>query len=424
VATRDDLYEAVWSEPLIKLAERFEVSGNYLARVCDSLRIPRPGRGYWAKKAAGKAPLKIPLSPVEPGEPTEWSPGNGILIRRSAPRDDSVKSKTQGRSKTHALLHGAIAHFGHGRKTEEKGYLKPYKRHLVDITCSQAGLRHALLFANTLFLALETKGYHVGIFGGQDGSLRRPPIDPLNGVRHKSQHNPHYGLWAPGRLTVVHVNGQMMGLSIVEIAETVVMRYVGNGVYVRDADYVAPRARSRYQVDSTWTTTKECPSERLRLHAYVPHCRVELTKHWQETDKSTLVDCVPEIIAGIEAMAAETAPLVAQAERQIEAERLEWEAERRRYWVEENKRRIRESEKESLEQLDSIIRHWANMQGRSEFLTQLEQSVARLPEPERTSMQTRVALARDLLGPLDPMARFREWRAPVERYAPKYLEEE
>ena len=424
MATRDDLYEAVWSEPLIKLAERFEVSGNYLARVCDSLRIPRPGRGYWAKKAAGKAPPKIPLSPVEPGEPTEWSPGNGILIRRSAPRDDSVKSKTQGRSKTHALLHGAIAHFGHGRKTEEKGYLKPYKRHLVDITCSQAGLRHALLFANTLFLALETKGYHVGIFGGQDGSLRRPPIDPLNGVRHKSQHNPHYGLWAPGRLTVVHVNGQMMGLSIVEIAETVVMRYVGNGVYVRDADYVAPRARSRYQVDSTWTTTKECPSERLRLHAYVPHCRVELTKHWQETDKSTLVDCVPEIIAGIEAMAAETAPLVAQAERQIEAERLEWEAERRRYWVEENKRRIRESEKESLEQLDSIIRHWANMQGRSEFLTQLEQSVARLPEPERTSMQTRVALARDLLGPLDPMARFREWRAPVERYAPKYLEEE
>jgi hypothetical protein len=225
-------------------------------------------------------------------------------------------------------------------------------------------------------------------------------------------------------MTVVHVNGQIVGLSSVEIAESVVMRYVGNGVYVRDAEYVAPRGRSRYHVDSTWTTTMERPSGRLRLQAYAPHCRVELTKHWQETGKSMLVNCVPEIIAGIEAMAAETAPLVAQAERQIEAERLEWDAEQRRYWIEANKRRIRESEKESLEQLDSIIRHWANMRGRSEFLTRLEQSVARLPEPERTSMQTRVALARDLLGPLDPMPRFREWRAPAERYAPKHLEEE
>lgn len=35
MAIRDELYEAVWSEPLIKLAKRFDVSGNYLARVCD-----------------------------------------------------------------------------------------------------------------------------------------------------------------------------------------------------------------------------------------------------------------------------------------------------------------------------------------------------------------------------------------------------
>ncbi len=423
MATRDELYEAVWSEPLIKLAERYKVSGNYLARVCDSLRIPRPARGYWAKKAVGKAPSKIPLPPVESGEPTEWSSGNGVLIRRSSPRRQPVRSKAPERPKTHALLQGAVAHFGHGRKTEDEGYLKPYKRHLVDLTCSQAGLPHALAFANTLFLALETKGYHVGIFGGQDDSLRRPPIDPLDGVRHKSQHSPHYGLWVPGRFTTVHVNGQMVGLSIVEIAETVVMRYVGNR-YVRDADYVAPRTRSRYHVDSTWTTTMERPSGRLRLHAYAPHCRVELTKHWQETDKSTLVDCVPDIIAGIEGMAAAMAPLVEQAERQMETERLEREAEWRRYEIEEDKRQIRESEKESLEQLDSIIRHWADMQGRSGFLTQLEQVVASLPEPERASVQARIALARKLLGSLDPMPRFRKWRAPAERYAPKHLEEE
>lgn len=423
MATRDELYEAVWSEPLIKLAERYKVSGNYLARVCDSLRIPRPDRGYWAKKAVGKAPPKIPLSPVEPGEPIEWSSGNGVLIHRWSPRRQPVRSKALERPETHALLQGAVAHFGHGRKTEDEGYLKPYKRHLVDLTCSQAGLRHALAFANTLFLALETKGYHVGIFGGQDRTLRRPPIDPLDSPRHKSQHSPHYGLWVPGRLTVVHVNGQMVGLSIVEVAESVVMRYVGNR-YVRDADYVAPRVRSRYHVDTTWTTTRELPSGRLRLYAYAPHHRVELTKQWQEADKSTLTNHMPDIIAGIEGMAGAMAPLVEQAERRMERERLEREAEWRRYEIEEDKRKIRESKKESLEQLDSIIRHWADMQGRADFLAQLEQTVASLPESERASVQARIVLARELLGSLDPMPRFRKWRAPAERYAQKHLEEE
>jgi len=33
VITREDLYELVWSMPMIKVAEKFEVSGSYLARV-------------------------------------------------------------------------------------------------------------------------------------------------------------------------------------------------------------------------------------------------------------------------------------------------------------------------------------------------------------------------------------------------------
>lgn len=53
VITREDLYELVWSTPMIKVAEKFDVSGIYLARVCAALRVPRPERGYWAKLAVG-----------------------------------------------------------------------------------------------------------------------------------------------------------------------------------------------------------------------------------------------------------------------------------------------------------------------------------------------------------------------------------
>ena len=34
MVTREELYELVWSTPMIRVAEKFEVSGSYLARVC------------------------------------------------------------------------------------------------------------------------------------------------------------------------------------------------------------------------------------------------------------------------------------------------------------------------------------------------------------------------------------------------------
>jgi hypothetical protein len=56
LVSRQELYEMVWSMPMIKVAEQFKVSGSYMARVCSALRVPRPERGHWAKLAVGKAP--------------------------------------------------------------------------------------------------------------------------------------------------------------------------------------------------------------------------------------------------------------------------------------------------------------------------------------------------------------------------------
>ena len=44
VVTREELYELVWLTPMIRVAEKFEVSGSYLARVCTELRVPP---GFW-----------------------------------------------------------------------------------------------------------------------------------------------------------------------------------------------------------------------------------------------------------------------------------------------------------------------------------------------------------------------------------------
>jgi hypothetical protein len=55
---REKLYEQVWSTPVHILAKEYGLSDRGLAKVCSRLRIPVPGRGYWAKRAAGKPVLK------------------------------------------------------------------------------------------------------------------------------------------------------------------------------------------------------------------------------------------------------------------------------------------------------------------------------------------------------------------------------
>lgn len=60
---REKIYEEIWSEPIQRVAKRYDISDVGLAKVCKRLNIPRPGRGYWAIKAAGKPiPKRPPLS--------------------------------------------------------------------------------------------------------------------------------------------------------------------------------------------------------------------------------------------------------------------------------------------------------------------------------------------------------------------------
>lgn len=65
---RKDLYAAVWSKPQRKLAQEYGVSDQAISKACHRSNIPRPGRGYWAKLAAGKAAHKLPLPLRGPGE--------------------------------------------------------------------------------------------------------------------------------------------------------------------------------------------------------------------------------------------------------------------------------------------------------------------------------------------------------------------
>lgn len=75
--TREELYEQVWTTPLVQLAKQYGISDVGLAKICKRLNIPHPGLGYWAKQQHGKSVRKTALPPAKMGTPAT------IVIRRA-----------------------------------------------------------------------------------------------------------------------------------------------------------------------------------------------------------------------------------------------------------------------------------------------------------------------------------------------------
>lgn len=65
---RLELYERVWTTPVIALASEYGLSNVGLAKFCKKHHIPRPGLGYWAKKKHGKSVRRTRLPSIEDGK--------------------------------------------------------------------------------------------------------------------------------------------------------------------------------------------------------------------------------------------------------------------------------------------------------------------------------------------------------------------
>lgn len=418
--TREELHQLVWSKPMIKVAEQFGVSGSHLARVCSILRVPRPERGYWAKLGAGKATPVRPLPPALPGDLVEWSKGQALDVASATKESLTIpshrRSSKERAAGEHALIHGARTHFENGRPVEEGAYLRPFKKALVDITTSKAGLDKALALASEFFKALESEGYRVTL--SHHGRLLTD-IDVHETPR--KQQNYSISLWRPDRATVVHVANVAIGLALVEMSEPVLLRYV-NGKYIREADYVPPKL-SRYRADHTWTTTSNLPCGRLRLLAYSLNWNVSWSEQWQETKKTSLNQQLRSIIKAMRGIAADLAERIREADRQTELARQAMRAEEEQRRRAKDQQRMQASVKASLEHLDGIIRAWSHMKELERFFQGVEEQASRLDVVEREPVLSRLALAREFIGTLDPLAFFLSWKTPLERYKPQFHDE-
>lgn len=433
---REKLYEEVWAEPMTKVAARYDVSSNFLARVCERLHVPHPTRGYWAKLTVGKARPRPNLPPAQPGDELEWSRHGearsvvpevrDVLDANPANQVETVPSRR--RPTRHGLLAGAEEYFAKGR-VSEAGYLKPFKRLVPDIFVSRDCFARALRLAKQLYLEFESRGHRV-VLAPRDQTLRRGQIDHREGV--KDHGRPYYGEeWAPERPTVTFIGPLAIGLTIFELSEHVEARYVSGqtvdgkherGTYVRTARKRDAVIGSR--VGGSWTTMKDFPTGKLCLRAYSPYGLASWAREWREDKAGELLERVDEVVQELERATPEIVKLLEEGKRQAAIAAEEHARQWREYERQEQARKRIEARKESREELLSVVEKWGLAVRLEGFFDDIVRRAQSLSPEERATVLERAKRARELLGGVDALGRFKLWRSPDERFPPQGNEEE
>lgn len=159
---RDELYEQVWAEPVREVAKRYGVSDVALAKTCRRLSVPLPGRGYWAKKRAGRAPKRPPLPPSS-------GPQSVVVERQAAPEVNAGQRRTEipevAVAESLRRAHPLVAAVLEEAKTERahKGLYSFSWRGKLDVSASRDSLKRALRIMDALIKHLERNGTEVRV---------------------------------------------------------------------------------------------------------------------------------------------------------------------------------------------------------------------------------------------------------------------
>lgn len=403
--SRDQLYAEVWAEAMTAVAKRYDVSSNYLARICEQLNIPRPSRGYWAQKSAG-AKVEVPELPEpDPGDDVEWVRGGDPYNRRiPAPKFTGVprrQTRSAERPKTHPSLVSVREDFEDSRvkRYDNDGYLRPKARDLPDIFVSKEALAPALKLANQLFLALEDQGFwvrtaaqntrfHTGDYEHREGKIRDNYYGPSK--------------WR-GQPTLVYIGDVAVGLALFEIAELAEALMEGD-TYVR---LPATRAAERVkQVESWRVSHRHLPSGRFGLYAYCPYGMITWTKYWRETKRGELDTQLLDIAAELERAAASFEGLYNEEARRRDEQHRKWEEERL-----EAARKAREAEREK--RLPEQINNWRLARDVRAYVDEIKTLIktAELQLKEDSEGAKDLQWALDYADRIDPLT---SWRKEID----------
>ena len=335
--TREQLYERVWAEPMAVLAPQFGISDVALKKTCTKLRVPTPGRGYWAKKSAGSAVRRSPLPKLSASVPasslavTFWrtpKPPKGEIAEATGPVADQARYEAAPEHRIlvpevltdpHSLV-AASVHLLRKAKSDGQHRLSPRGKRCLAVMVTMGTVDRATCIYNSLIGALEERGYTLELTAAEQAPV-----------------------------TVVVIGEERVSIVIEERVDRVERKPDPSErrpvYYGREYDYT--------------------PTGRLTLR--ILHDYLNVRRSWGDGAKQRVEDCLNDVVVGI----------VAAAEA-IKAQRIETEARHREYLAAEEQRRLaqqrREEEAGRVRALDASFTAWRKSEVIRQYVRAMRES--------------------------------------------------
>jgi len=172
---RKELYQKIWKTPITRLSKEYGLSDVGFAKICKKHNIPRPPRGYWARKAAGYRVKQLPLPPgenvtieINPNPYSQNANKNKELVARmtSSKQSDEEPIVVPDRLSSPHPLTKQSSEILYGRQSDDEGLVHPPKKGCLDISVSKASLRRSLRIMDTIIKTLEKQNYEVFLSKG------------------------------------------------------------------------------------------------------------------------------------------------------------------------------------------------------------------------------------------------------------------
>jgi len=329
--SREELYDLVWSEPTSHLAPKYGMSNVGLAKICRKMRIPVPGRGYWAKLHAGQ---RVGRRPLPQGRTTDVK---GIALRlqsRTKPSDAGVPEHPMAARESDpasritvsaavATLHPLAERARRSLRNaqpDEKGLLQPRTARCLDIQVARDSLDRALRVADALLKALDEREFRVDLVKDE---IRQTRVEILN----------------------EHVQIRL-------------------GEKVRQ---IKRRAKDRWD----WPRYEYAPTGVLRL-SILSRDALNVRKIWQDGKMQRIEDCLNRFTAGM----VKAALAIKEERARRDQRQREWlEAEQRR--AEEQQRRWEEEQR--VHHLEELAAAWKRSQHLRSFIAHVRDTRGYLP---------------------------------------------
>lgn len=164
---------------MVQLSRRLGISDVGLSKVCDRMRIPAPGRGWWAKKEAGHPVKRDRLPPLPKDAPqsmrqvtiTPRPNAQGLAASERVTAQHAIESKPENQimvpdllEDPHPLVVQTVKTFRGAKREPGKDFLAPKEpSKALGIFTSLESVDRAMRIMDSLIKALEQRGFSVGI---------------------------------------------------------------------------------------------------------------------------------------------------------------------------------------------------------------------------------------------------------------------